>query len=103
MRARSLFAAVVLTAAPIVPMAFATPAHALLPGHTICYDSNGNPVQDPPDPTQYTNCRTRAGGGGTTAGGGGGPVVCDITITETSPGGPEGGTSKCGKLKPLQG
>jgi hypothetical protein len=103
MRVRSLFAAAVLTAAPLVPMAFATPAHALAAGHTICYDGNGNPVMDPADPTQFTNCYTRPGGGGTTVGGGGGPVVCDITVTDQTPGGPESGTSKCGKLKPLQG
>ena len=37
----------------------ASSAHALLPGHTVCYDDSGHAVMDPPNPDDYANCVTR--------------------------------------------
>jgi hypothetical protein len=81
MRARSLLIAAGLAVVPVAPLLAVTPAHALLAGHTVCYDDSGHAVMDPPNPDDYANCLTRPGGGGTTTGGGGKPVLCTITAS----------------------
>ncbi len=74
---RKLIATAFLATAPLLVVA--APAGALSPGGTVCYDADGSPVVNPPNPDDFESCYTNTGGGGS-GGGGTGVSVCGVDV-----------------------
>jgi hypothetical protein len=96
MRIRHVLIAVGLGAAPAALAV--TPAGALAPGQTVCYDTAGNAYLNPADPGQYEHCVTRPPRSG--SGGGNYPSLCEGTINYSTG---EYTYGPCTPVEPLQG
>jgi len=97
MRVRHVLVTIGLAAAPVILAV--SPADALLPGQTICYDTNGTPVVNPSDPGQFENCVTRPPRSGSGSGGNA-PVLCDGTLNYLTG---EYTYTNCTPVQPYQG